>query len=159
MRNALANAGKSGRRVVSAFIATAFALNDAEAACQQWRRVADQLCLKLPKLAVLMDDAKADDVAVPAGELEPVTAPAQVRARDDHLGVVNRLGVFGILLCQQRVMGLLDPVDPLVVDGRHPRSAAAGSGSRRHFRSERWRDNRNSGGNHRSVAQSRRPAR
>ena len=32
MRNALAHAGKSGRRVVSAFIATAFAHDDAEAA-------------------------------------------------------------------------------------------------------------------------------
>jgi transposase-like protein len=32
MRNALAHAGKSGRRVVSAFIATAFAQDDAEAA-------------------------------------------------------------------------------------------------------------------------------
>jgi len=43
MRNALAHAGKSGRRVVSAFIATAFAQNDAVAATMQWRRVADQL--------------------------------------------------------------------------------------------------------------------
>ena len=32
MRNALAHTGKSGRRVVSAFIATAFAQDDAEAA-------------------------------------------------------------------------------------------------------------------------------
>ncbi len=32
MRNALAHAGKSGRRVVSAFIATAFAQDDADAA-------------------------------------------------------------------------------------------------------------------------------
>jgi len=31
MRNVLAHAGKSGRRVVSAFIATAFAQDDAEA--------------------------------------------------------------------------------------------------------------------------------
>jgi transposase-like protein len=38
MRNALARAGKSGRRVVSAFIATAFAQDDAEAARAQWRR-------------------------------------------------------------------------------------------------------------------------
>ena len=38
MRNALAHAGKSGRRVVSAFIATAFAQDDAGAASlQQWR--------------------------------------------------------------------------------------------------------------------------
>jgi putative transposase len=43
-------AGK-GRRVVSAFIATAFAQDDAEAARAQWRRVADQLRPKLPKLA------------------------------------------------------------------------------------------------------------
>jgi transposase-like protein len=51
MRNALAHAGKSGRRVVSAFIATAFAQDDAEAARAQWRRIADQLRPKLPKLA------------------------------------------------------------------------------------------------------------
>jgi len=46
MRNALAHAGKSGRRVVSAFVATAFAQNDADAARAQWRRVADQLRAK-----------------------------------------------------------------------------------------------------------------
>jgi transposase-like protein len=38
MRNALAHAGKSGRRVVSAFIATAFAQDDADAATAQWRK-------------------------------------------------------------------------------------------------------------------------
>lgn len=63
MRNALAHAGRSGRRVVSAFVATAFAQNDAEAAKQQWRRVADQLRPKLPKLALLMDDAEPDVLA------------------------------------------------------------------------------------------------
>ena len=63
MRNALAHAGKSGRRVVSAFIATAFAQDDAEAAKTQWRKVADQLRPKLPKLATLMDDAEADVLA------------------------------------------------------------------------------------------------
>jgi transposase-like protein len=63
MRNALAHAGRSGRRVVSAFIATAFAQDDAEAARQQWRRVADQLRTKLPKLAALMDEAEPDVLA------------------------------------------------------------------------------------------------
>src|SRR5213596_132494 len=48
MRNALAHAGKSGRRVVSAFIATAFAQDDADAAKAQWRRVADQLRRSCP---------------------------------------------------------------------------------------------------------------
>jgi putative transposase len=63
MRNVLAHAGRSGRRVVSAFIATAFAQEDAEAARQQWRRVADQLQPKVPKLAALMDAAETDVLA------------------------------------------------------------------------------------------------
>ncbi len=63
MRNALAHAGKSGRRVVSAFMATAFAQDSAEAAKAQWRKVADQLRPKLPKLAGFMDDAEADVLA------------------------------------------------------------------------------------------------
>jgi len=63
MRNALAHAGKSGRRVVSAFIATAFAQDDAGAAKQQWRKVADLLRPKLPKLATLMDEAEHDVLA------------------------------------------------------------------------------------------------
>ncbi len=41
MRNVLAHAGKSGRRVVSAFIATAFAQETAEADSVQWCAVAD----------------------------------------------------------------------------------------------------------------------
>jgi putative transposase len=57
MRNALAHAGKSGRRVVSAFIATAFAQDTPEAASTQWRNVADQIRQKVPKLATLMDSA------------------------------------------------------------------------------------------------------
>jgi transposase-like protein len=63
MRNVLAHAGKSGRRVVSAFIATAFAQDDAAAARIQWRRVADQLRPKLPKLASFLDEAEADVLA------------------------------------------------------------------------------------------------
>ena len=63
MRNALAHAGKSGRRVVSAFIATAFAQDTPEAASQQWRSVADQVRPKVPKLASLMDSAEQDVLA------------------------------------------------------------------------------------------------
>ena len=63
MRNALAHAGKSGRRVVSAFIATAFAQDDAQTASTQWRGIADQLRPKLPKLATLMDTAEHDVLA------------------------------------------------------------------------------------------------
>ena len=63
MRNALAHAGKSGRRVVSALIGTAFAQEDADATKTQWRKVADQLRANVPKLAALMDDAEADVLA------------------------------------------------------------------------------------------------
>jgi putative transposase len=63
MRNVLAHAGKSGRRVVSAFIATAFAQEDAAAARVQWRQVADQLRPKVPKLAAMMDEAETDVLA------------------------------------------------------------------------------------------------
>jgi putative transposase len=63
MRNVLAYAGKQGRRVVAAFIGTAFVQDDAEAARTQWRQVADQLRPKVPKLAALMDEAETDVLA------------------------------------------------------------------------------------------------
>jgi transposase-like protein len=63
MRNVLAHAGRQGRRVVAAFIGTAFVQDDAEAASKQWRQVADQLRPKVPRLAAFMDDAEADVLA------------------------------------------------------------------------------------------------
>ena len=63
MRNVLAYAGRQGRRVVAAFIGTAFVQDDAEAASKQWRQVADQLRPKVPKLAAFMDEAEADVLA------------------------------------------------------------------------------------------------
>ena len=63
MRNLLAHAGKQGRRVVSAFVATAFAQDDADSARAQWRLVADQLRPKVAKLAALMDEAEHDVLA------------------------------------------------------------------------------------------------
>lgn len=62
-RNALAHAGKSGRRVASSFIATAFAQDTAEAESAQWRNVADQIRPKMPKLASLMGSAEQDVLA------------------------------------------------------------------------------------------------
>ena len=63
MRNLLAHAGKQGRRVVAAFVGTAFAQDDAGTAKTQWRKVADQLRPKVPKLAGLMDEAENDVLA------------------------------------------------------------------------------------------------
>ena len=84
MRNALAHAGRSGRRVVSAFIATAFAQDDAETGKGQWRRVADQLRPKVPKLARLMDEAEADVLAY-------MTFPAAHRTKLHSTNPLERL--------------------------------------------------------------------
>jgi transposase-like protein len=84
MRNVLAHAGKSGRRVVAAFIATAFAQDDAPAASQQWRRIADQLRIKVPKLAKLMDDAEPDVLAY-------MTFPVQHRTKLHSTNPIERL--------------------------------------------------------------------
>jgi putative transposase len=84
MRNALAHAGKSGRRVVSAFIATAFAQDDAEAAKQQWRKVADQLRPKVPKLAGFLDEAETDVLAY-------MSFPAAHRAKLHSTNPLERL--------------------------------------------------------------------
>ncbi len=83
-RNALAHAGKSGRRVVSAFIATAFAQNDAQAASLQWRRIADQLRPNIDRLARLMDEAEHDLLAY-------MTFPAQHRAKLHSTNPIERL--------------------------------------------------------------------
>jgi len=63
MRNALAQAGKGHRRLVSAWIGTAFAEADTEGAKRPWRTVADQLRPRLPKLAGLMEAAEEDVLA------------------------------------------------------------------------------------------------
>jgi hypothetical protein len=59
MRNAMPDAGKTQRRVVSAWVGTAFAQDDANAAAA-WRQVADQLRPRVSKLAALMDRTEAD---------------------------------------------------------------------------------------------------
>ncbi len=84
MRNALAHAGKSGRRVVSAFIATAFAQETPETAQAQWRSVADQLRPTVPKLAALMDSAEEDVLAY-------MTLPAQHRTKLHSNNPIERL--------------------------------------------------------------------
>jgi putative transposase len=65
-------------------IATAFAQDDAEAARTQWRRVADQLRPKVPKLANLMDEAETDVLAY-------MTFPAQHRAKLHSTNPLERL--------------------------------------------------------------------
>ncbi|GAB4511277.1 MAG: hypothetical protein Tsb0019_06610 [Roseibium sp.] len=84
IRNVLAHAGRQGRRVVSAFIANASAQERATAASQQWRRVADRIRPKIPKLAALMDEAEEDLLAY-------MTFPAQHRAKLHSTNTLERL--------------------------------------------------------------------
>ena len=98
MRNVLAHAGKSGKRVVSAFIATAFAQDDAAAAKTQWRRVAAQLKPKVPKLAALMDEAEPDVLAYMAFPKEHWTKLHSTNPLERLNGEVKRrtdvVGIF-----------------------------------------------------------------
>ena len=105
MRNALAHAGKSGRRVVSAFIGTAFAQDDAEAARLQWRRVADQLRPKLQKLAGFLDEAETDVLAY-------MSFPAAHRAKLHSTNPIERLN--GEIKRRTEVVGIFPNEDAIL---------------------------------------------
>jgi transposase-like protein len=105
MRNVLAHAGKSGRRVVSAFIATAFAQDDAKQARAQWRRVADQLRPKVPKLAAMMDEAEPDVLAY-------MSFPSQHRAKLHSTNPLERLN--GEIKRRTDVVGIFPNEDAIV---------------------------------------------
>ncbi len=63
MRNALAHVPKGQHTMVAAAIRQAFLQPDAAAAHNTWRHVADQLRVRWPKLAALMDDSEHDVLA------------------------------------------------------------------------------------------------
>ncbi len=105
MRNVLAHAGKSGRRAVSAFIATAFAQETPEAASIQWRAVADQIRPKVPKLAAIMDDAEADVLAY-------MTFPKEHRAKLHSTNPIERLN--GEIKRRTEVAGIFPNDDAIV---------------------------------------------
>ncbi|MBB3319834.1 transposase-like protein, partial [Rhizobium sp. BK181] len=104
-RNVLAHAGKSGRRVVSAFIATAFAQETAEAASLQWRAVADQIRPKVPKLAAIMDDAEHDVLAY-------MSFPKEHRVKLHSINSLERLN--GEIKRRTEVVGIFPNDDAIV---------------------------------------------
>ena len=63
VRNALALVPKTAAQMVAATIRTVFVQPDAEAAREQWRRVADSFRPRFPRLAALLDEAEADVLA------------------------------------------------------------------------------------------------
>jgi transposase-like protein len=103
-RNALAHAGRSGRRVVSAFIATAFAQETAEAAKTQWRKVSDQLRPTVPKLARLMDTAEEDVLAY-------MSFPPQHRTKLHSTNPLERLN--GEIKRRTEVVGIFPNEDAI----------------------------------------------
>jgi len=111
MRNVLAHAGKSGRRVASAFITTAFAQENAEAAQARWRAVADQIRPKVPRLATIMDNAETDVLAY-------MTFPKEHRAKLHSTNPIERLNgeikrrteVVGIFPNEQAIIRLVGPL-------------------------------------------------
>jgi putative transposase len=105
MRNALAYAGKTQRRIVSAWIGTAFAQDDAAAARKQWRDVADQARPRVPKLAALMDDAEADVLAY-------MNFPAQHRAKLHSTNPIERLN--GEIKQRSDVVGIFPNEDAVI---------------------------------------------
>jgi transposase-like protein len=104
MRNVLAHSGKSGRRVVSAFIATAFAQETPEAASTQWRAVADQIRPKVPKLAAIMDDAENDVLAY-------MTFPKEHRLKLHSTNPIERLN--GEIKRRTEVVGIFPNEDAI----------------------------------------------
>jgi putative transposase len=104
MRNVLAHAGKQGRRVVAAFIGTAFAQDDAGAAKAQWRQVADQLRPRVPKLAALMDEAETDVLAY-------MSFPATHRPKLHSTNPIERLN--GEIKRRTEVVGIFPNEDAI----------------------------------------------
>jgi putative transposase len=104
-RNALAYAGKAQRRIVSAWIGTAYAEADAEGAKRQWRTVADQLRPKVPKLAALMDSAEEDVLAYMA-------FPAAHRPKLHSTNPIERLN--GEIKRRTDVVGIFPNEDAVV---------------------------------------------
>src|SRR6201999_878238 len=105
MRNVLAHAGRQGRRVVAAFIGTAFVQDDADTASRQWRAVADQLRAKLPKLAGLMEEAEPDVLAY-------MSFPAPHRAKLHSTNPIERLN--GEIKRRTDVVGIFPNEDAIV---------------------------------------------
>ena len=105
MRNVLAHAGRQGRRVVAAFIGTTFVQDDAEAASKQWRAVADQLRLKVPKLAAFMDAAETDVLAF-------MSFPKDHRAKIHSINPLERLN--GEIKRRTDVVGIFPNEDAIL---------------------------------------------
>ena len=111
IRTLLAHAGKQGRRVVHAFVATAFAQEDASSASAQWRQVADQLRPKVPKLTAIMDESEHD---VPACMAFPAAHRTRLHSTNPlerlHGEIKRRTNMVGIFPNQEAITRLIGAI-------------------------------------------------
>jgi putative transposase len=105
MRNALAHAGKERPPRRPRLLRHRLSQDDADAAKAQWRRVADQLRPKLPKLAAFLDEAEADVLAY-------MTFPIQYRAKLHSTNPIERLN--GEIKRRTDVVGIFPNGDAIV---------------------------------------------
>lgn len=91
--------------MVSAFIATAFAQDNAEATSTQWRTVADQIRPKVPKPATIMDEAEHEVLA-------HMALPKEHRAKLHSTNPIERLN--GEIKRRTEVVGIF-PNDEAIV--------------------------------------------
>ncbi len=96
-RSGIISRSNSANTIVSAWVGTAFAQDDAAAARKQWREVAEQARPRVPKLATLMDDAEADVLAY-------MGFPAQHRAKLHSTNPLERLN--GEIKRRSEVVGI-----------------------------------------------------
>jgi transposase-like protein len=115
LREMQAYAAKSGRRLITVLLGAAFAEETPEAAKREWRRVADRLREKLPKLSQRMDEAEVDVLAYKAfparhGPKIASTNPlervnAEIRRRTKVVGIFPNDGsilrLVGAVLMEQ----------------------------------------------------------
>jgi len=133
MSPAICRTGRTQRRIVSAWIGTAFAQDDADAARTQWRTVADQLRPRVPKLAALMDGAEADVLAFTTFPKEHRAKIHSTNPRERLNGEIKRrtdvVGIFPNEAAIVRLVGaiLLEQTDEWTVQRRYMSLETLGS--------------------------------
>ena len=98
LRNALAHVGPSQRGMVGALLKTVFVQENQAAAREQWRKVAEQLRDRFPRLAKLMDGAEDDVLAYMGFHSDHWTRISSTNPLERVIGEIKRrtdvVGIF-----------------------------------------------------------------